>query len=73
MPFIHHMDRNNVRWAGGAGAVGRPERNAEVAAALGDRYILATGQGQWISLKVQNGVSALENAARSPTLPVPKV
>ena len=58
-----YMDRNGIRWAGGAGpAGGGPARNAEAIAVLGNRYIRATGQGQWLSLKQQSGASALENA-----------
>lgn len=56
------MDRSGIRAAGGAIAIGGPRRNVEVANALGLRYIRATGQGQWLSLKDTGGLAALENA-----------
>jgi hypothetical protein len=56
------MDRNGIRAAGGANAIGGPQRTIEVANTLGARYIRATGQGQWLSLKQDGGVAALENA-----------
>ena len=56
------MDRHGIRTAGGAVALGAPQRNIDVANALGKRYLLSTGQGQWISLKIEGGVAALENA-----------
>ena len=68
MPYMNFdelrqaMDRNGIRAAGGAGAIGTAQRNSDVAAALGARYIRATGQAQWISLKQEGGVAALENA-----------
>jgi len=68
MPFMdpaelaQYMDRGGIRWAGGAGALGGPARNAAAAAALGTRYIPATGQGQWLTLKDEGGTAALENA-----------
>lgn len=55
-----YMDRNGIRWAGGAG--GHPAREAEAVAVLGNRYVRSTGQGQWMSLKQEGGTSALENA-----------
>jgi hypothetical protein len=59
---IGHMDQNGIRWAGGAAALGGPDRNREVTIAMGSRYIRATGQGQWLSLKQEAGIAALENA-----------
>ena len=65
------MDRNNIRWAGGANpaipgnAAAIAQINKEAASVLGRRYLLFTGQGQWLSLKQQSGVAALE-AAESP-------
>jgi predicted TIM-barrel fold metal-dependent hydrolase len=56
------MDRNGIRAAGGANAIGGPQRTIEVANTLGARYIRATGQGMWLSLKQEGGVAALENA-----------
>jgi predicted TIM-barrel fold metal-dependent hydrolase len=56
------MDRNGIRAAGGANAIGGPQRTIEVVNTLGARYIRATGQGQWLSLKQDGGVAALENA-----------
>ena len=56
-----HMDRNGIRWAGGAGNPGGPGRTAEVVATLGKRYIFFTGQGEWIGLKQAGGPRALEN------------
>lgn len=61
--LIGYMDRNGIRWAGGAAAAGGgPARNAEAVAVVGNRYIRPTGQGQWLSLKQEGGTSALENA-----------
>jgi len=68
MPFMNpaeltqYMDRHGIRWAGGAGSPGGPAKLAEAAAALGKRFIRATGQGPWITLKDEGGVAALENA-----------
>ena len=68
MPFMaladltQYMDRHGIRWAGGAGSPGGPAKLAETAAALGKRFIRATGQSQWITLKDEGGVAALENA-----------
>ncbi|MDO8278560.1 MAG: hypothetical protein Q7T63_10570, partial [Burkholderiaceae bacterium] len=60
--LIPAMDRNNIRWAGGAGALGGPARNIEVAQTIGKRYIMATGQGPWLGLKQAAGQAVLENA-----------
>lgn len=60
--LLQRMDRNGIRYAGGAGALGGPERNAQVAAALGKRYIRPGGQGPWLNLKRQGGAAVLENA-----------
>jgi hypothetical protein len=56
-----YMERNGIRWAGGAGNPGGPGRTAEVVAALGKRYIFFTGQGEWLGLKQAGGPRALEN------------
>jgi hypothetical protein len=60
--LLMYMDRHGVRSAGGAAALGGPARRAEAAAALGSRYIRSTGQGEWLSLKRDEGEAALENA-----------
>ena len=60
--LLQAMDRHGIRAAGGAAALGGPQRNQEVATALGPRYIRTTGQTQWLSLKQDGGVAALENA-----------
>jgi hypothetical protein len=64
--LLEYMDRAGIRWAGGAGTVGSFEadrsRNAEAATVLGNRYIRSTGQRQWLSLKQQGGMAALEDA-----------
>ena len=68
MPFmdpaevLQAMDRNGIRAAGGANAIGNPQRNAYIVDTLGARYIRSTGQGQWLSLKSSAGVGALEVA-----------
>lgn len=68
MPFMtaselgEHMDRNGIRWAGGAGGPNGPARKAEMLGALGKRFISYTGQSQWVNLKQSNGVGALEDA-----------
>ena len=65
--LIGYMDRNGIRWAGGASGLGlgKPEvgraREAEAVSALGNRYIRFTGQGHWFSLHRILGPSALEN------------
>ena len=59
---IGYMDRNGIRWAGGAAAVGPPVRDMQAIAALGRRYIRSTGQVQWLAIKRQDSVEALENA-----------
>ena len=60
--LLGYMDRNGIRWAGGAGVLPNGPSVAEVAAALGKRFIPYTGQGQWLTLKRTHGVAALENA-----------
>jgi len=68
MPFMtsgelgEHMDRNGIRWAGGAGGPDGPVRRAEMSGVFGKRYILYTGQSQWVGLKQSRGVAALEDA-----------
>lgn len=57
-----YMDRNGIRWAGGAAALGGPARNAEVSKVMGRRFIRATGQGQWLGLKQSGGEAALQDA-----------
>jgi len=58
-----HMDAGGIEWAGGAGSVGGPAKGLEAAKSLGARYVRATGQGQWLSLKKQGGTPALEDAS----------
>jgi predicted TIM-barrel fold metal-dependent hydrolase len=61
--LVGYMDRNGVRWAGGANVLpGGLTSVAEVHAALGKRFIRGTGQGQWLALKLKFGVAALEDA-----------
>lgn len=60
--LIATMDRHGIRWAGGAAALGGPARNTEVGTALGDRFIMATGQIEWLSLKMDGDAAALEKA-----------
>ena len=65
--LVRYMDRNNIRWTGGAGPVFGPgvnprQRNGEAIAALGKRYLPFVGQGPWIGIKAKAGVGALENA-----------
>lgn len=70
--LLRRMDANRVQWAGGAApfpektgagsAEATAARTAAIGAALGSRYIRASGQGQWINLKVTGGVEALQNA-----------
>jgi len=65
--LIGYMDRNGIRWAGGASGLGlgKPEvgraREAEAVSVLGNRYIRFTGQGHWFSLMREEGVAAIEN------------
>lgn len=60
--LLQTMDRLNIRWAGGALALGGPARDAQVAQALGRRYIRATGTSPWLRLRQRAGPQALENA-----------
>jgi hypothetical protein len=60
--LIQNMDRLGIRMAGGVAPPTSPDRIAEVAAVLGSRYIRPTGAAQWLALKAEEGVSALENA-----------
>lgn len=66
--LLQQMDRNNIRWAGGANpaipgnATAIVQANKEASSLLGKRYLQFTGQGQWLTLKQQGGVAALENA-----------
>lgn len=68
--LIRRMDANGVRWAGGtlpfpdrqAGPEAITARVGALKAALGPRYIWAAGQPQWVSLKRDGGVAALQKA-----------
>lgn len=68
--LLRRMDANGVRWAGGTlpfpDRQGSPEAIAArvhaLREAMGPRYIWAAGQSQWVSLKRDGGVDALENA-----------
>ena len=58
---LRTMDRLNIRWAGGALALGGPARDAAVARVLGARYIRATGTSAWLRLRQRGGPQALES------------
>jgi len=58
--LLQAMDRLNIRWAGGALALGGPARDAAVARVLGARYIRATGTYAWLRLRQRGGPQALE-------------
>jgi len=68
--LIREMDKNGIRWAGGVlpfpdrntGPEAIVERVNRLKAVLGPRYIWAAGQSQWVSLKRDGGVDALEKA-----------
>lgn len=62
-----YMDRNGIRWAGGAGVGGANTPGAgvpkfmEAVSVLGSRYIRPTGTGPWLSLYHSVGAAAHEN------------
>ena len=62
-----YMDRNGIRWAGGAGIGGARTPGAGIAkfgeanAVLGSRYIRPTGTGPWLSLYHTVGAAALDD------------
>lgn len=62
-----YMDRNGIRWAGGAGIGGGKSpgagqsKFAETVSVLGSRYIRPTGQGAWLMLHQTLNVAAFEN------------
>lgn len=62
-----YMDRNGIRWAGGAGIGGNKSpgegqsKFSEAVSILGRRYIRPTGQGQWLSLHRALNTAAAEN------------
>lgn len=65
--LVEYMDRNGVRWAGGAGIGGVKSpgeglpKFLETVSILGSRYIRPTGQGQWLSLHRKLDAAAFEN------------
>lgn len=58
------LDRNNVRWAGGVGPLGRvvSDFRQGFIDAMGERYIAALGQPEFNVLYFNGGASATENA-----------
>ena len=62
-----YMDRNGIRWAGGAGIGGGKSpgagqsKFAETVSVLGSRYIRPTGQGAWLMLHQTLDAAAFEN------------
>ena len=62
-----YMDRNGIRWAGGAGIGGAKTPGAgapkfvEANSVLGSRYIRPTGTGPWLSLYHSAGAAAHED------------
>jgi Tat protein secretion system quality control protein TatD with DNase activity len=64
-----YMDRNGIRWAGGAGIGGARTpgagvpKFAEAVDILGSRYIRPTGTGPWLSLYHSVGAAAHEDPA----------
>ncbi len=59
------LDRNNVRWAGGVGPIGRglgSDFRQGFIDALGERYIAALGQPELAVVYFTQGASATENA-----------
>jgi Tat protein secretion system quality control protein TatD with DNase activity len=69
-----YMDRNGVRWAGGAGIGGNKSpaegqsKFSEAVSILGRRYIRPTGQGPWLSLRRALSADEVDN----PELPAVK-
>lgn len=65
--LVEYMDRNGVRWAGGAGIGGvrspgeGQAKFLETVSILGARYIRPTGQGQWLSLHRKLDADAVED------------
>jgi Tat protein secretion system quality control protein TatD with DNase activity len=67
--LVGHMDRNGIRWAGGAGiggvkspGAGAP-KFAEAVDVLGSRFIRPAGTGPWLSLYHSVGAAAHEDPA----------
>jgi len=67
--LVGYMNRNGIRWAGGAGiggGKGEPgaglTKHAEAISILDSRYIRPTGQGPWLSLHRMLGATAFDDA-----------
>jgi hypothetical protein len=61
------MDKHNLKWVGGAGAIGKrgtpyQAKDQEYLNALGNRYVWAVGQGEINMLAKKNGTSILEGS-----------